>query len=219
MRPQGVALDIGCGRGAHVEDGVRVRRELRRLKPSASHVIGIDVDPTAKNNPTIDEFHLINGERWPVGDSSVDLAVADWVIEHVASPAAFFAEAFRVLKPGGCLCLRTSNAWNYVGIIARLVPNSMHARVLGATGHDRDAQDVFPTYHRCNSPGKLQRALRTAGFRAVAYGYEAEPDYLHFSKLFYGLGVLHQRLAPRIIRSAIFAFGEKPLLQTNGARA
>ena len=50
--------------------------------------------------------------------------------------------------------------------------------------------------------------MATHGLRAVVYGYEAEPSYLHFSKLSYGLGVLHQKFAPGFLRPAIFAFGQ-----------
>jgi hypothetical protein len=49
--------------------------------------------------------------------------------------------------------------------------------------------------------------MRRHGFDHVVYGYEAEPGYLHFSRLAYALGVLHQKFAPRAISPALFAFG------------
>jgi ubiquinone/menaquinone biosynthesis C-methylase UbiE len=209
IQPGAVALDVGCGRGMHASDPVRVRRRLRDLRVSAERVIGIDVDEAAADNPLIHEFRRITGPRWPVEDQSIDVVVADWVIEHVADPAVFFAEAVRVLRPGGSLCMRTSNVQSLFGLAARLVPNYLHARVLQTARHGREAQDVFPTLYRCNTVRRLRRMLNRAGFDPCVYGYEAEPTYLHFSTLAYFLGVLHQRLAPKRLRASIFAFARR----------
>src|SRR5262245_60292686 len=66
ITPESVVLDVGCGRGEYDEDIVAVRRERRILKGKVQRVIGIDVDPAGQTNPFLDEFHLINGDRWPV---------------------------------------------------------------------------------------------------------------------------------------------------------
>jgi|SRR5690625_64875 len=203
-------LDVGCGRGQFQDDEVAMRRNLRDLRLAGAHVIGIDVDPEAAANPFMDEFHLLNGPRWPMVDETADLAYADCVLEHVDDPDAFFAEAQRVLKPGGILCLRTTNVLSYVGLFASLVPNRRHARVASAVQAKRKVEDVFPTRYRCNTVFRLRKALRTHGFEAVAYGYEAEPAYLSFSVVAYALGVVHQKFAPSLIKPALFAFARKP---------
>jgi len=95
---------------------------------------------------------------------------------------------------------------SYVGLISRLVPNRWHGAVVSRVQASRRAEDVFPTYYRCNTVWRLRRMLARHGFDAVVYGYEAEPSYLNFSKLVYAFGVLHQRLAPGFIRPALFAF-------------
>ena len=112
-----------------------------------------------------------------------------------------------MLKPGGYLCIRTPNVLSYVGLISRLVLNRLHGAVVSRVQPSRRAEDVFPTYYRCNTVWRLRRMLARRGFDAVVYGYEAEPSYLNFSKLVYAFGVLHQRLAPRFMRPALFAFG------------
>ena len=43
----------------------------------------------------------------PVDDGSFDLVLSTQVLEHVAEPAHYVAECFRVLKPGGHLLLTT----------------------------------------------------------------------------------------------------------------
>jgi SAM-dependent methyltransferase len=207
IEPSFVVLDFGCGRGAYVEDPFPIHRQLRIFRGRAQRVIGVDVDAGAAANPVLDEFHLLQGDAWPLDDDSVDLCVCDHVLEHVERPAAFFSEAHRVLRKGGYLCIRTPNAWGYVALASRLVPNRLHAKVLARVEEDpKDEADVFPTHYRCNSIPRLRRMLGERGFDHVVYGYDAEPGYLHFSKLAYRLGVLHQRFAPRFLSPALFAF-------------
>lgn len=205
----GIVLNVGCGRGRFVEDPVPYRRQLSQLRGDAGKVIGLDVDPAARENPGVDEFRLIKGHSWPVADCEADLIVCDFVLEHVVDPFQFFAEAARALKVNGCLCLRTTNLISYVGIVARLVPNRRHADVVNRVQSEREARDVFPAVYRCNSHGRLRRTLRQSGFDPVVYGVDAEPSYLQFSAFFYALGVLHQKLVPRLFAPCLFAFARK----------
>src|SRR4051794_25568288 len=62
-------VDVGCGRGAHATDPVATRVELRNLRGPTRTVVGIDVDESARRNPTIDEFRPIRGGRWPLEDA------------------------------------------------------------------------------------------------------------------------------------------------------
>ena len=54
----------------------------------------------------IDECNL-EVQRFPVEDSSQDIAVCLALIEHLRDPGHFLAETLRVLKPGGLLWLST----------------------------------------------------------------------------------------------------------------
>lgn len=209
LTPASVVVDFGCGRGAYLADPIPVRRAARILKGKAARVIGLDADPRAADNPCVDEFHLVVGENWPLNDGSADMLVCDNVIEHLPNPAAFFSESRRVLKPGGVLAVRTPNAWNYVAIISRLVPNRAHVGLLAKIKPQTASQDIFPTLYRCNTLPALRKMLAAHGFEGVAYGYEAEPAYLAFSKLAYALGVLHQRTAPGWARASLFVFARK----------
>jgi SAM-dependent methyltransferase len=211
LEPSFTVLDIGCGRGAYAPEHRGLQRRLKTLKGDCAKVIGIDVDPGASGNPLVDQFHLITPDTaWPLPDASVDLAVSDYVLEHVDEPEEFFAEIRRVLKPGGYLCMRTTNAMSYFGVAARLVPNSAHAAVVQkAYVRPREEADVFPTRYRCNSVGKVRRILDRHGFEHCVYGYQSDPAHFGFSRALYTLGVLHQRYAPRRIRTSIFVFARK----------
>lgn len=205
--PAHVVVDFGCGRGAWLDDPVAIRKDLRLLKGYVKCVIGIDIDPSAKSNPAIDEFiEMRRAGPWPLEAASVDIVISDAVLEHLAEPDEFFSEAKRVLKPGGFLCIRTSNTLSYVALASRLLPAKKHASVLERVQPIRSEEDVFPKLYRCNTVRKVRRSLSTHGFEGVVYGFDSDPQYLEFSRLAYRLGVLHQRFAPRIFAPAIFAF-------------
>ena len=68
-----VVVDVGCGRGGAVEvlDGT----DPLDFRGAGRRVIGIDVDPVGADNPVLDEFRRIAGDRWPLEDESVDLVL------------------------------------------------------------------------------------------------------------------------------------------------
>jgi 2-polyprenyl-3-methyl-5-hydroxy-6-metoxy-1,4-benzoquinol methylase len=209
LHPDFTVLDVGCGRGEYAEDANVYRRNLRILKGKVQRVIGIDVEQTGQENPCIDEFRLIEGERWPVEDKIADMIVCDSVVEHLPNPDAFFEECRRALKLGGSLCLRTPNTRSYFGLVSRLIPNRLHTTALSQVKDRRKEEDVFPTLYRCNTRGRLRRALERHGFKACVYGYEAEPTYLSFNGLAYWLGTLHAKLAPQVFQLVLFGFARK----------
>jgi SAM-dependent methyltransferase len=202
-------LDIGCGRGVYQEDPCRIRRELRGLKGKCQRVIGIDIDKRAASNPFLDEFRLINSDRWPLEDASVDLMICDQVLEHVEEPEAFFSECSRVLRVGGYFCLRAANGLGYIALMGRLLPNNYHTKVLARVQARCESEDVFATYYRCNTIRTIRRCMKNVGFDGYVYTYEAEPSYLEFSKIAYWLGTLHQKYAPKALKLSIFGFTRK----------
>jgi SAM-dependent methyltransferase len=210
LEPSFTVLDIGCGRGKHGEERTP-RRDLKILNDRCQTVIGIDVNPEARHNPFVDEFHLVSADRpWPIPDASVDLAVSDYVLEHVENPDLFFSECRRVIRPGGYLCMRTTNALSYFGVAARVIPNRLHPAIVQRTYVDpRKEEDVFPTVYRCNTVHAVRRILDRYGFQHCVYGYQSDPAHFGFSRTLYFLGVLHQRFAPRVIRTAIFVFAQR----------
>lgn len=90
-------LDLGCGTGV----------VLSRINDSFT---GIGLDFSAKalgysQRRGIGRLVQARGEALPLAEASVDAVVALDILEHIEDDGAAFAEAFRVLRPGGALVL------------------------------------------------------------------------------------------------------------------
>jgi arsenite methyltransferase len=103
--PGAVVLDLGSGAGM---DAFLAAREVG----PTGRVIGVDMTPdmverareNARRTGTSNvEFRLGEIERLPVADASVDVVISNCVINLSPDKAAVFAEAYRVLRPGGRL--------------------------------------------------------------------------------------------------------------------
>ena len=60
--------------------------------------------------PGVDVVHDLNVAPWPFEDDTFDEVVAVHLVEHLQSLLSFMDEAWRVLKPGGCLYIVTPEA-------------------------------------------------------------------------------------------------------------
>lgn len=197
-------LDIGCGRGEWV-DRKDAKAVLRTQQGVFERVIGIDVDPEAQINPTVDEFRLISRDGlWPIDNNTIDLAICDYVLEHVDDPHLFFAELRRVLRPGGVFCCRTPNKWFYVCMAARIIPNKWHHKCV-----ERDEAEVYPTRYECNTARRLRWFLRHYGLSGTVYAIEQEPSYLGRWPWLYRIMSYVHRMLPPMFQSTLIGFARK----------
>lgn len=90
----GRLLDFGCGRSPY-----------RSLFPSCEYVRA-DLDQSKGADFVVSTEGTVNA---PSG--SFDVILSTQVAEHVASPAVYFSECVRLLKPGGVLVLSTHGMW------------------------------------------------------------------------------------------------------------
>ena len=94
-------------------------------------------------------------------------------------------------------------------MVAKLTPNSLHKKLICWAQDGRKEEDIFPTIYKCNTPRKLRDILTQNQFDRAVFTYEAEPQYLSFSKIAYRLGVAHQRRSMPFAKNTIFAFAQR----------
>jgi SAM-dependent methyltransferase len=202
-----IVVDVGCGRGAPAEGGGDA--VFHDLRGPGRHVIGIDLDPVGAENPIIDEFRLIEPDgRWPVDDASVDLAISDFVLEHVDDPAAFVAELARTLRPGGVFVARTISRYSPLSFAARRVPNDQHSRWISTLQPKRQEKDVFPTRYLMNSERALH-ALLDADFEwTVQHRVGHEQYFLRWPRLARTIMAVEPRL-PKAMQMTLVVFARR----------
>ena len=187
QRPQQVLLDAGCGRTVPV---------LRKYLGRAGRLIGVELVPFTDVPPGI-ETHQSDLARLPLPDASVDIIMSRSVFEHLTDPASVYAEFARVLKPGGRVVFLTANMWDYGTLVARMVPNRLHGKVVKVV-EGREEEDTFPTAYKTNTRGDVNRLAAGAGLQVQAFEYLSQyPNYLMFNGLLFLLGTAYEKLISR----------------------
>jgi arsenite methyltransferase len=158
LKPGEVVLDLGSG------GGIDVLLSAKRVGPSGK-AYGLDMtdemlalarENQAKSRLTNVEFLKGEIEHIPLPDNSVDVIISNCVINLSADKDRVFAEAFRVLKPGGRFAVsdvvvkgndvpaevrRSMELW--VGCVAGALEENSYRKRLDRAGFEHI--DVEPT--------------------------------------------------------------------------
>lgn len=148
-----VAADLGAGTGI-------IRTVLER--ETGNPLYGIEIDVTF----IVDKERMVRADllHVPFADESLDFALLNHVYEHVQDPASLFAEAYRVLRPGGAVYVTAGNRRAVMEPHYRLpflswLPTRAASAYLRWTGRGKNYDDIrFLTYR------PLTRLMRQAGF-------------------------------------------------------
>lgn len=203
-RPRAL-LDAGCGRSVPV---------LRKYLGRVERLIGVELVEFVNVPPGIETFNT-DLARLPLADASVDLIISRSVFEHLTDPEGVYREFARVLRPGGRVLFLTANMWDYGTLVARLVPNRLHSRVVKAV-EGRAEEDTFPTAYRTNTKRDVHRLAAAAGLGVEAFDYLSQyPNYLMFNGVLFAIGTAFEKLisrfdALRILRGWIMVTLVKP---------
>lgn len=175
-------LDVGAALGLYVGAWSRAGYEAVGIEPwgeavAASREIAREMGV---------DLEIVEGvaEDLPFEDASFDLVVAVSVLEHVKNPERVFAEAARVLRPGGGFYFYTTSALCPRQSEIRLFPAfpwyppSLQKRIMrwAAERHPwlvRGTEN--PAYHWF-TPKATGRSLRRAGFRSVLDRWDLRLD-------------------------------------------
>ncbi|MCW5729144.1 MAG: class I SAM-dependent methyltransferase [Alphaproteobacteria bacterium] len=204
-RDDAVIVDAGCGRTAPV---------LRQFASGSRRLIGVDL-VDFEGQPDGIELHQGDIGQMPLPDGSVDIVYARSVMEHVDDPEAVYKEVARVLKPGGHFIFLTPNFWDYASLIAWVIPNRFHGRIVRMT-EGRDEMDVFPTRYRSNTRRAITRLASLSRLRLEEFTYLGQyPAYFVFSPWLFRLASHYEltlRRFPRLkfLQGWILASLNKP---------
>lgn len=125
-------------------------------------VFGFEIDTEF----IVDRTSMVGADvlQLPVADSSFAFLMMNHLYEHVDSQSALFAEAFRILVPGGSAYVTAGNRLSLIEPHYRLpllswFPKSIASIYLRASGRGKTYDDIhFLTY------GPLVRIMRKSGF-------------------------------------------------------
>jgi SAM-dependent methyltransferase len=211
LRSNMTVLDFGAGRGGLLEyTEAPYRTRYATIRGKVANVIGVDIDPIVKQNPLIDEAIVIDQSgHIPIDDCSVDLIVSVSTFEHIEDPAPVERELFRVLKPGGWVCVHTPNKYGYVAIGARLVPNALHKRILRWMQPQRPSLDVFPTVYKLNTQSAIKRYFKPKDWEVIIFPWSNEPCYMEDNRLAVWLLSLAGKYMPGPLQSHWSIFLQK----------
>lgn len=204
-----IILDLGAGRAAwYDDDKCTTRKDIRLLKGKVKSVIAADVDDAVFENKSSDQQILIKAGKLDIKPNSIDLIIADYVLEHIDNPKEFYNQINNTLKSGGWFCARTPHKWSYVALVGTIVKNAFHAKFLKYIQPNRKEIDVFPTHYKLNSFSDISTTF--CGWENFTFLYRAEPAYYFGNKHVFTLQLWLHKFLPTFTYGNLFIFLRKP---------
>jgi SAM-dependent methyltransferase len=118
----GCFVDVGCGTGL-VTAGLARHWELAQ-----DHVFGVEVFERSQAGDVFTRLPFVD-RRIPLPDGTQDLALLIMVLHHEVDQVGLLRETFRVLRPGGRLIVRETDAFRVDLRLFNQVMEMMYYRV------------------------------------------------------------------------------------------
>ncbi|HXX67953.1 MAG TPA: methyltransferase domain-containing protein [Polyangiaceae bacterium] len=169
LRPGMLVLDAGCGPGS-------ITVGLARAVGPSGQAVGIDFEAsqierarsTAADEKVRNvEFETCDVHDLPYADETFDAVFAHALVEHLAGPEHAMSELGRVLRPGGILCLSSSD-WSGAKLAPR-TPDVDEAIVAHCQLRLLAGGDPF-------AGGRLEEMAKAAGFTKFVVGLYDRTD-------------------------------------------
>lgn len=149
-------LDVACGHGY-----ATARAVDRGAVATGADLSGAMLALARERYPSLD-FRAAAAESMPFGPGSFDAVVGNFLLPHLADPAAAVAEFARVTAPGGRLALTTWDLPERARFVGVLVDAIAEVGPV-APGGLPDG----PPFFRYADEGRLAALLRNAGYADV----------------------------------------------------
>jgi SAM-dependent methyltransferase len=180
LKPGETVLDLGSGAGF---DCFLAANQVGKT----GKVIGVDMTPAmltkARRNAatggyTNVEFRLGEIENLPAADNSVDVIISNCVINLAPDKARVFAEAYRVLKPGGRFMISDivltaelpdfirESVQAYVGCISGALLKDNYIAIVKNSGFTDTkilSEKTYPIDELLETPGAMTILKKTGG--------------------------------------------------------
>lgn len=201
-------LDFGAGRAAWYEDDDNfTRKNLRLMKGKVKKVIAADVDHSVLNNKTSDEQILISKNILKLPKNSIDLVIADYVLEHIEHPKKFYLQINSCLKKGGWLCARTPHKYSYVSIGSSFLNKMKLEMLIKYIQPNRKKEDIFPTFYKLNTLQDINGYFNK--WINKTFIFKSDPGYFFGNKYIYYLQKGFHTVFPAFFSGNIFLFLQK----------
>lgn len=163
-------IDVGTGTGL-------LARAAANVVADPSLITGVDPSAGMIEHARVPSgVRLLGGsaESIPLPDESADFLSMGYALRHIIDLTTAFAEFYRVLRPGGKLCLLEitlpETAWGRALLRAWL--DGCVPRLAGALGRRRESallmHYLWDTIRVCVPPATILAALAAAGFTDVS---------------------------------------------------
>ena len=132
----------------------------------AKHLIGVDVDEgELALNPALDRAIVADAcSPFDLPASSVDLALAKSVVEHLPDVPEFLRNVNQVLRPGGHLVVFFPGKNAPFALINRTLPEGVKDRLLSNLVPGHEGIVGFETFYDNTVYSAFSAALRSTGF-------------------------------------------------------
>lgn len=148
-------FDLGCGHGADLLNIKNASPVGAKVQLSGIESYGPYVKECKQNG--ISTFALdLERDPYPHKDASVDIVIANQILEHTKEIFWIFSEVTRILKPGGRFLIG--------------VPNlaSLHNRLLLLVGEQPTAQQSMSAHVRTFTKPDMRRFAQTGNLLALS---------------------------------------------------
>ena len=130
-----------------------------------------DIDNIVMQNPSTHKNIVMSSNKIPLEDNTIDVIIADWVLEHIENDIEFTSEIDRVLKPGGrFMCLEFSKIDNeMINLIYQKYSKIIPFVGKYIVGSSKPYDYLIKSINEFYSQDELANLIKNNGFSNVEY--------------------------------------------------